>query len=278
MSPVCQIVADAFESRSGIIDALRNRGVEVEIRRLPVADYDLAAGILVERKTIPDFQLSLERGRLWRQVADLRNHARLPYLLLEGRDLDTGRLSGSAVRGACLAVIGQGVPVIASTDSVDSAVWLHLLALRGNGARLPRDRPAYAQRLKPRSDQIKEAMLAAVPGISTKAARARAAGARTWDGILPTETLIAEWPPHEDEPSDYWLSNLPPGTALRHLVRLAKIRWRIEHDYRELKHGLGLGHYEGRTWRGWHHHLTLVTAAQAFLTLRRHDPKPVTPV
>lgn len=51
------------------------------------------------------------------------------------------------------------------------------------------------------------------------------------------------------------------------------MRWRIEHDYRELKHGLGLDHFEGRTWRGWHHHVTLVTAAQAFLTLRRLDPK-----
>ncbi|MEE1772385.1 transposase [Streptomyces sp. JV185] len=57
------------------------------------------------------------------------------------------------------------------------------------------------------------------------------------------------------------------------LVRLAKIRWRIEHDYRDMKHGLGLEHFEGRTWRGWHHHVTLVTAAHAFLTLRRLDPK-----
>jgi SRSO17 transposase len=55
------------------------------------------------------------------------------------------------------------------------------------------------------------------------------------------------------------------------------MRWRIEHDYRELKHGLGLDHFEGRTWRGWHHHVTLVTAAQAFLTLRRLDPKVETP-
>lgn len=105
------------------------------------------------------------------------------------------------------------------------------------------------------------------------AARERAGGRRGWDGVLPAETLIAEWPPHEPEPTDYWLSSLPADTPLRRLVRMAKIRWRIEHDYRELKHGLGLDHYEGRTWRGWHHHLTLVTAAQAFLTLRRLDPK-----
>jgi SRSO17 transposase len=57
------------------------------------------------------------------------------------------------------------------------------------------------------------------------------------------------------------------------LVRLAKIRRRIEHDYRELKHGLGLDHFEGRSWTGWHHHVTLVTAAHAFLTEQRLAPK-----
>nr|WP_026116163.1 IS701 family transposase [Nocardiopsis kunsanensis] len=111
-----------------------------------------------------------------------------------------------------------------------------------------------------------------------KAALARAGSRSSWDGVLPVETLIVEWPPHEQAPTDYWLSSLAPDTALRRLVRLAKIRWRIEHDYRELKHGLGLDHYEGRTWRGWHHHVTLVTAAQAFLTLRRLAPKSVTSV
>ncbi|MEV8293703.1 hypothetical protein ACFVLG_00925 [Streptomyces rochei] len=55
------------------------------------------------------------------------------------------------------------------------------------------------------------------------------------------------------------------------------MRWRNEHDYRELRHGLGLDHFEGRTWRGWHHHVILVTAAQAFLTFRRLDPKAHTP-
>jgi SRSO17 transposase len=69
------------------------------------------------------------------------------------------------------------------------------------------------------------------------------------------------------------MTNLPATTLTADLVRWAKMRWRIEHDCRELKHGLGLDHFEGRTWRGRHHHVTLVTAAQAFLTLRRYDPK-----
>ncbi|MEN8654362.1 IS701 family transposase [Streptomyces sp. 21So2-11] len=94
-----------------------------------------------------------------------------------------------------------------------------------------------------------------------------------WDGVLPEVTLLAEWPAGAEAPTDYWLSNLPADTPVAELVRLAKIRWRIEHDYRELKHGLGLDHFEGRSWTGWHHHVTLVTAAHAFLTEQRLAPK-----
>jgi SRSO17 transposase len=90
---------------------------------------------------------------------------------------------------------------------------------------------------------------------------------------LPETWLIAEWPAGAAEPVKYWLSNLPATTAKRTLIRLAKLRWRIEHDYREVKTGLGLDHYEGRTWQGWHHHVTLVSAAHAFCTLQRLDPK-----
>jgi SRSO17 transposase len=94
------------------------------------------------------------------------------------------------------------------------------------------------------------------------------------DGSLPQEWLIAEWPPGEPEPTDYWLSSLPEGVPLKTLVRLAKIRWRIEHDYRELKTGLGLAHFEGRTFAGFHRHATLVTAAHLFITtLRLQTPK-----
>ncbi|MFK3982377.1 IS701 family transposase [Micromonospora sp. NPDC050397] len=94
---------------------------------------------------------------------------------------------------------------------------------------------------------------------------------------LPVRWLIAEWPPTEAKPTKYWISDLPARTPRTRLVRLAKLRWRIEHDYRELKTGLGLDHYEGRTWQGWHHHVTLVSAAHAFLTLQRLDPKAKAP-
>jgi SRSO17 transposase len=86
--------------------------------------------------------------------------------------------------------------------------------------------------------------------------------------------LLAEWPADKDEPVKYWLSNLPAETELRELVRLAKLRWRIEHDYRELKDALGLDHFEGRGFRGWHHHVTLVSVAHAFLTLERRRRPP----
>src|SRR5215213_6944137 len=83
------------------------------------------------------------------------------------------------------------------------------------------------------------------------------------------EWLLIEWPPEEREPTKYWLSTLPEDTAFDRLVRLAKLRWRIERDYQELKQELGLGHYEGRGWRGFRHHATLCIAAYAFLIAER---------
>ena len=81
--------------------------------------------------------------------------------------------------------------------------------------------------------------------------------------------LLAEWPTDKDEPVKYWLSNLPADTPLARLVQLAKLRWRVEHDYRELKQCLGLDHFEGRSYRGLQHHLTCVSVAHAFLTCCR---------
>ncbi|GAX57120.1 transposase [Streptomyces olivochromogenes] len=98
---------------------------------------------------------------------------------------------------------------------------------------------------------------------------AATAGHGHWDGVLPDATMLAEWPQDALQPTGCWLTSLPTATPPAELVRLAKIRWRIEHDYRELKHGLGLDHFEGRSWAGWHHHVTLVTAAHVFLTEQR---------
>ena len=96
---------------------------------------------------------------------------------------------------------------------------------------------------------------------------------RQSEGELPVRWLLVEWPQEAEQPTKYWLSNLPAETSLTELVQLAKLRWRVEHDYRELKDALGLDHFEGRSFRGWHHHVTLVSVAHAFLTLERLNPK-----
>jgi SRSO17 transposase len=90
----------------------------------------------------------------------------------------------------------------------------------------------------------------------------------------PEEWLLIEWPKKESEPAKYWLSTLPEKTSLKFLVKIAKHRWIIERDYEELKQELGLGHYEGRGWRGFHHHATLCIAAYGFLISERNRFSP----
>jgi SRSO17 transposase len=90
----------------------------------------------------------------------------------------------------------------------------------------------------------------------------------------PEEWLLIEWPRGEKEPSKYWLSTLPEDITFRRLVDLAKLRWRIERDYQELKQEVGLGHFEGRGWRGFHHHATLCIAAYGFLISERETIPP----
>jgi SRSO17 transposase len=86
---------------------------------------------------------------------------------------------------------------------------------------------------------------------------------------LASVWVLIEWPADTAAPTKYWFSNLPEGVSLRRLVRLAKLRWRVEQNYQQLKEELGLDHYEGRGWQGWHHHVTLVCLAYAFLLLER---------
>jgi len=144
---------------------------------------------------------------------------------------------------------------IASADQIQPVTWRQ-------GTKVTRDNPEAAMtshfvaiRVRPASRHI----------------------ARPADRGFPACWLLAEWPPHAGEPTDYWLSTLPEDTPAGELVRLAKIRWRIEHDYRELKTGLGLDHFEGRSFTGWHRHVTLAALAQAFCTLLRTDPKAPAP-
>ena len=92
------------------------------------------------------------------------------------------------------------------------------------------------------------------------------------------EWLIIEWPRGEEAPTKYWLSTMPADASAEQLVRLAKIRWRIERDYEELKDEFGLDHYEGRGWKGFHHHATMCIAAYAFLAAERARFSPPEPL
>jgi SRSO17 transposase len=93
----------------------------------------------------------------------------------------------------------------------------------------------------------------------------------------PEEWLLIEWPKGEKEPTKYWLSSLPPDIGFARLVDLAKLRWRIERDYQELKQEIGLDHFEGRGWRGFHHHATLCIAAYGFLISEQETIPPSGP-
>jgi SRSO17 transposase len=94
------------------------------------------------------------------------------------------------------------------------------------------------------------------------------------DNLRSEEWLVIEWPESEKEPTKDWLSTLPPDIAFDKLVDAIKLRWRIERDYQELKQEVGLGHYEGRGWRGFHHHATLCIAAYGFLISERETIPP----
>ena len=95
--------------------------------------------------------------------------------------------------------------------------------------------------------------------------------------MRPEEWLLIEWPEGEDEPTKYWLSTLSEDVTFARLVDLTKLRWRIERDYQELKQEVGLGHFEGRGWRGFHHHATLCIAAYGFLVSERETIPPCGP-
>src|SRR5499427_8451403 len=90
----------------------------------------------------------------------------------------------------------------------------------------------------------------------------------------PEEWLLIEWPRGETEPIKYWISTLPLNTKLKALTKMAKHRWIIDRDSEELKQELGLGHFEGRNWRGFHHHATLCSAAYGFLVAERNRFSP----
>ena len=117
----------------------------------------------------------------------------------------------------------------------------------------------------------------ACEALSSRFARARVRAAHRDYNLTQArleEWLVIEWPKGEAEPIKYWLSTLPQDIDFTSLVDITKLRWRIERDYLDLKQEIGIGHYEGRGWRGFHHHATLCIAAYAFLISERETIPP----
>jgi len=115
--------------------------------------------------------------------------------------------------------------------------------------------------------------------LSSRFARVRVRVASSHErSVKPAkEWLLIEWPEGEDEPTKYWLSTLPESIPFVDLVDATKLRWRIERDYQDLKQEVGLGHFEGRGWRGFHHHATMCIAAYGFLISERETIPPSGP-
>jgi len=144
--------------------------------------------------------------------------------------------------------------------------------LRRDAQHQPLSVKALAQQLSPRRWHMVTWREGSNEALSSRfaAVRVRCGHRDYWRAEQhPEQWLLIEWPRGEAEPTKYFLSTLPAATALKELVRVAKLRWRIERDYQELKQELGLGHFEGRSWRGFHHHATLCIAAYAFLLAQR---------
>lgn len=161
---VVSVVVDVHEPR-GITDELNSLRAQAQVERLAVGDYATGEA-LIERKTVRDLHLTLAAGRLWGQLGGIRAAAPKPFLLVEGPSLDAGPVSPAAIRGALLAASENGVAVVRSESAADSALWIYRIACRS--ARRARDRPLYAQRPKPATA---EAVLAAIPHVSTRTAR-----------------------------------------------------------------------------------------------------------
>ena len=160
----------------------------------------------------------------------------------------------------------------------------------GTGRQPGRERPKWGRRGEPNIVSVKEVALGlpatawetiewregSADWLSSRFARIRVRVANRYAPVKgpADEWLLIEWPEGEKEPVKYWLSTRPEDISFRDLVDVAKMRWRIERDYEELKQEVGLGHYEGRGWRGFHHHATLCIAAYGFLISERETIPP----
>ncbi len=166
------ILVDAGEVRSGIPSILRSLGVAISVQQLPAGDYQVGPHAVVERKTVADLHRSIATGRLWRQLEKIRRGHDRGWLLIEGGRLDAGQISAEGVRGALLAVIDTGIPLLWSTSPRDSALWLIRV-----GRRVAAQESSAAGFWSMRSARTTSrttptTVLSVVPGISPRLARA----------------------------------------------------------------------------------------------------------
>jgi SRSO17 transposase len=200
------------------------------------------------------------------------------------------------IRAACAAGVPRGVALMDASYGSNSALRTSVsaLALSYVAAIVPtvkvraacdRDAPERRMSVKELALSLPKHAWRTITWREGTAGRLRSRFARTRVRTAPIrggagraeETLLIEWPEGEAEPTKYWLSTLDENISFRRLVDIAKLRWRIERDYQDLKQEIGLGHYEGRGWPGFHHHGTLCIAAYGFLISERETIPPSAP-
>lgn len=179
--------------------------------------------------------------------------------------------------GPTTSVWAPGVRPLAQTKPRRGKSQPPLLRLRRDDERKPTSVKELALNLPEQAWQVVEWREGSNDVLKGRFARLRVHAAHRDNlrsELRSEEWLIIEWPESEAEPTKYWLSTLPPDIPFDKLVDAIKLRWRIERDYQELKQEVGLGHYEGRGWRGFHHHATLCIAAYGFLIAERQTIPP----
>jgi SRSO17 transposase len=223
----------------------------------------------------------------WADDAERCNKAHVPEAI---RFKTKPQIALAQIRAALTAGVAPGVVLMDASYGTNSALRAGIAALaltyvaailptvkvravadpdaRVSAKELALGLPKHAWRTITWRDGSADPLCSRFARVRVRTAPIRGAAAR------PEETLLIEWPRGEAAPTKYWLSNVDKKISFRELVDIAKMRWRIERDYQDLKQEIGLGHYEGRGWRGFHHHGTLCIAAYGFLISERETIPP----
>jgi SRSO17 transposase len=185
--------------------------------------------------------------------------------------MDASYGSNTALRNGVSALALTYVAAIVPTIKVRAVSDRDATGPRMSVKELALSLPKHAWRTITWREGTADPLRSRFAGVRVRTAPIRRAAERA------EETLLIEWPEGEPKPTKYWLSTLDENTSFRRLVDIAKMRWRIERDYQELKQEIGLGHYEGRGWPGFHHHGTMCIAAYGFLISERETIPPSGP-